>query len=325
MSVPTSFPTTLQEAINYYADEDNCLATAIRFRWPNGIECPHCGCTEQSFLRSRRIWKCKNKECRKQFSAKVGTIFEDSPLGLDKWFVAMWLIVNAKNGISSWELSRAIGVTQKTAWFMLHRLRYVLQGEDSEPLSGEVEVDETYIGGLSKNMHKHVRARKIKGTGGAGKTIVMGLLERKAAKRPSRVRAKVVTDTKKATLQGEVRANVEAGAEVHTDALPSYQGLGQEYLHQVVDHAVAYVEGNVHTNGLENFWSLLKRTVKGTYVSVDAVHLEKYLAEQAMRFNERKGKDQDRFCFAMRTVTGKRLTYAELIRREEGTLPRRGG
>lgn len=324
MQAESSFPKTLQEAVLYYSDPDNCLATAIRFRWPEGVSCPHCSSQEVGFLKTRRIWKCKNKECRKQFSAKVGTIFEDSPLGLDKWFIAMWLLVNAKNGISSYELHRALGITQKTAWFMLHRLRLALQQGSLTKLSGSVEVDETYIGGKSVNMHKNVRARKIKGTGGAGKAAVMGLLERKSANRPSQVRAKVITTTKKRAMHNEVRAHVEAGSELNTDALSSYRGLDGEYVHQVIDHAVSYAEGTVHTNGMENFWSLLKRCVKGTYVSIDPVHLIRYVDEQCFRFNERKDNDQGRFLLAGPRIEGKRLTYAELIRKDEGEAPRRG-
>jgi transposase-like protein len=330
MSTPNSFPKTLQAAILYYADPDNCLATAIRFRWPDGVTCPHCGSEEHGFLRSRRIWKCKNRECRKQFSAKAGTIFEDSPLGLDKWFVAMWLIVNAKNEISSWELHRAIGVTQKTAWFMLHRLREALHpGGPEEPLSGEVEADETFIGGKAKNMHRKERKLRIQGRGAVGKAIVFGLLERHPENKGSktkahRVRVKVLTNTQKATIQPEVQAAVLPGSHLYTDSLPSYQGM-VEYVHETVDHAEEYVRGSVHTNNLENFWSLLKRCINGTYVSVEAEHLGRYLDEQAYRFNERKQNDQGRFLLVGGGIAGRRLTYKELTAREEGTPPRRGG
>lgn len=250
------------------------------------------------------------KECHKQFSVKVGTIMEDSPIGLDKWLAAIWLIANAKNGISSYEIHRALGVTQKTGWFLLHRIRLTMQTGTFEKMGGTVEVDETFIGGLSRNMHKHAREAKITGTGGAGKAIVMGLLERHGE--GSKVRVKVICDRTRETLHGEVRQHVQSGAEVMTDAHRSYMGLDSEYVHQFTDHAETYVRGNVHTNGIENFWSLLKRSIKGTYVSVEAFHLFRYLDEQSFRFNERKGKDADRFVKTVAQVTGKRLTYEEL-------------
>jgi hypothetical protein len=203
----------------------------------------------------------------------------------------MWMIINAKNGISSCEISRALDVTQKTAWFMLHRIRYAMQQGSLEKLSGQIEADETYIGGLARNMHKDKKAKKITGTGGSGKAIVMGLLERhgidksqkvidtldydkKKDKKASRVRAKVIQNTDKDTLHGEVKAQVQPGSELFTDAHISYRGLDPEYVHKFVDHAEAYVKDQVvHTNGMENFWSLLKRGIKGTYVSVEPFHL----------------------------------------------------
>jgi len=251
------------------------------------------------------LWQCKG--CKKQFSVKVGTIFEDSPIGMDKWLSAVWMLVNCKNGKSSYELARDLGVTQKTAWFMLHRLRLAMQTGTFEKLSGEVEADETFIGGKARNMHKKKREEKIHGRGSSGKVAIMGLLER-----PGEVRAKVVPDTKSRTLQVEVRENVEPGSAVYTDALRSYKGLDPEYVHQVVDHAEKYAEGKVHVNGLENFWSLLKRCFNGTYVSVEPFHLFRYLDEQAFRFNEREGEDADRFKKALGSVAGRRLTYSEL-------------
>jgi len=238
---------------------------------------------------------------------KVGTIFEDSPIGMDKWLPAMWMLTSCKNGISSYELARAIGVTQKTSWFMLHRLRLAMQTGTYEKLSGEVEADETFIGGKGRNMHKSKREEKIQGRGMSGKVAVMGLLERHGE-----VRTKVVPDTKSRTLQVEIRENVEPGSQLYTDALKSYKGLDPGYVHQVVDHAEKYAEGKVHTNGLKNFWGLLKRSLKGTYVSVEPYHLFRYLDEQAFRFNEREGEDADRFKKALRSVAGRRLTYRQL-------------
>lgn len=249
---------------------------------------------------------------------KTGTIFEDSPLGLDKWLMVMWQVVNCKNGVSSYEIHRAIGVTQKTAWFMDHRIRFALGMTEPDKFSGTVEADETYIGGLARNMHKDKRERVIKGTGGSGKTAVMGLLERHGeGTKASRVRTKVIPNTTRETVQGEVKQHVEAGSEVFTDALASYKGLDPEYVHQVIDHAETYVRGNVHTNGIENFWSLLKRGIKGTYVSVEPFHLFRYLDEQAFRFNHRKDMDDgDRFDVAVRQIVGKRLTWDRLTGRE---------
>jgi transposase-like protein len=268
---------------------------------------PACGLVDKKhyYLKTRRVWKCRS--CKKQFSVKVGTIFEDSPIGMDKWLPAMWMMVSCKNGISSYELARALGVQQKTAWFMTHRLRLAMQTGTFEKLSGEVEADETFIGGKARNMHKSKREQKIQGRGASGKVAVMGLLERHGE-----VRTKIVPDTKSRTLQVEIRENVKPGSEVHTDALRSYRGLDAEYVHNVVDHAEKYVDGHVHTNGLANFWSLLKRSLKGTYVSVESYHLFRYLDEQAFRFNEREGQDADRFKKALGSVAGRRLTYRQL-------------
>jgi transposase-like protein len=305
-------PPTLQDAIRYFADADRCLETAVALRWPDGVTCPTCGSKEVSFLKTRRVWKCKTKHARQQFSVKVGSIFEDSPISLDKWFTAIWLLGNCKNGISSYEIARDLGVTQKTGWFLLHRIRKAMQSGSFEKLSGEVEADESFIGGLARNMHWDRKA-KITGTGGAGKEIVMGLLDRETGK----VRVKHVANRKRHTLQKEIRENVEAGSEVFTDALPSYAGLDPEYVHGFVDHAEQYVNGRIHTNGLENFWSLLKRGLKGTYVSVEPFHLFRYLDEQAFRYNERKTDDAGRFLRTLAGVNDKRVTYKELTGKED--------
>ena len=312
MDAPIPLPRTLLEAIRYYADPDLALATMVRQRWPNGVTCPTCGSPEVRFLQTRRLWECKSKHPRKQFSVKVGTIFEDSPLGLDKWLPAVWLIANAKNGISSHELGRALGVTQKSAWFMLHRIRLAMQMGSFAKFSGEVEVDETFIGGRARFMHKKVRARKIKGRGPMGKTAVMGLLERHGEDGHSRVHTKVVPNVKRKTLAPEVRQHVEPGSEVFTDALRSYAELANDYVHGVIDHAESYVEGRIHTQGLDNFWCLLKRSIKGTYVSVEPFHLFRYLDEQSFRFNRRKVEDADRFRAVLASVVGRRVTYREL-------------
>lgn len=308
-----TMPATLVEAIRYFADAQVCHDFMVNLRWPDGVvKCHWCGSENVGFISTRRKWQCRNKECKKQFSTKVGTIFEDSPLGMDKWLPAVWLIANCKNGVSSHELARSLGVTQKSAWFMLHRIRLAMQAGSIEGdfLRGETEADETFIGGKARNMHKG--KRKAKGTGGVGKAIVMGLLERGGKDKPSKVRAKVLPNRKKAAVQEHLRANVYRGSEVFTDALPSYNGIEDEYAHQVVDHAECYVNGKVHTNGLENFWSLLKRGISGTYVSVMPFHLFRYIDEQAFRFNQRQGTDAGRFLATLLGVVGKRVTYAKL-------------
>jgi transposase-like protein len=299
-------PTTLQEAIVYFTDPANCREYLVARRWANGVECPRCGSKDVLFLEKYNRWHCRAKHDAPQFTLKTGTIMEDSPIGLDKWLMAMWQIVNSKNGISSCEVHRAIGVTQKTAWFLDHRIRFALGMGPGNKLSGQVEADETFIGGKARNMHRAKRERVITGTGGKDKTAVMGILER-----GGKVRTKVVDNTKKKTLQSEIRAHVLAGSALFTDALKSYKGL-DEFQHEVVDHAVEYVRGEVHTNGLENFWSLVKRGLNGTYVSVEPFHLFRYLDEQAFRYNNRRMSDGDRFDIVVRQIVGKRLTWDQL-------------
>jgi transposase-like protein len=309
-------PKTLQQAIEYFTDLDNCLNYLVARRWPNGVVCPTCGSKDVSFVPSRRLWQCKNRHPKCQFSVKVGTIFEDSHIPLDKWLAAMWMLANCKNGVSSWEIHRALGITQKSAWFVLHRLRLALQaGPATVKLGGpgsEVEVDETFIGGKARNMHRDVHRRRIVVGGPHDKTIVMGFLER-----GGEVRTKVLSNRRKKLVQQEVRDHVAADSALMTDKLQSYDGLIRDYCHYVIDHAERYVEGKVHTNGLENFWSLLKRGLKGTYISVEPFHLFRYMDEQVWRFNNRATKtrpmnDSDRFDLAVSQIVGKRLTFAEV-------------
>jgi transposase-like protein len=311
METDTAMPNTLLEAIRYFSDQHRCLRFVASLRWPNGPICPRCGSVDSSFLKTRRLWKCK--DCKKQFSVKVGTIFEDSPIGLDKWLPTLWMVVNCKNGISSYEIARDLHVTQKTAWFMAHRIRLAMQTGTFKKLTGEVEVDETYIGGKARNMHWKKRVQKIAGTGTVGKAAVMGLLERHGPDGHSIVRTKAVPTVKKRALAPEIHQHVTEGSEVYTDSLSSYKDLNAKYIHQVIDHAEAYAKGKVHTNGLENFWSLLKRGIKGTYVNVEPFHLFRYLDEQSYRFNNRKMNDGARFVRALHGIVGKRLTYDSLI------------
>jgi len=305
-------PKTLQQAILHFANPDNCLAFMVERRWPKGVECPTCGSKDVRFISTRRMWECKVQHPRKQFSCKVGTIFEDSALPLDKWLIAIWMIANCKNGVSSYEIGRALGVTQKSAWFMLHRIRLAMQNRSILKLGGngsEVEVDETFIGGAARNMHRDKHRRRITETGTKDKTPVIGILER-----GGEVRAMMVPTRRKHHLQAEIRAHVKAGSAIYTDALLSYQGLKQQdFIHQTIDHAEKYVDGQVHTNGLENFWSLLKRGLKGTYVSVEPFHLFRYLDEQVFRYNFRGlPHDGARFEHVANHLFGKRLTYAEV-------------
>jgi hypothetical protein len=312
-----SAPKTLQQAILFFADYENCRKAIVAIRWPDSVaKCPRCGSGRVTYLGKARVWKCYEGHSRAKFSLKVGTVFEDSPLPLQKWLPALWLLTNCKNGISSYELGRALGITQKSAWFMLHRLRLALQDEQTGgKLGGEVEADETYIGGKARNMHKSKKERlNVKrGRSIAGKIAVMGLLERHSKDGHSRVRTEVLDGLRKRTVQGHVRTHVSAGSVVHTDAFLSYDGLSADYQHNVIDHAECYVNGNVHTNGCENFWSLLKRAIRGTYVSVEPFHLFRYLDEQYFRFNERHGDDAYRFAAALKGIIDRRLTYKALI------------
>jgi transposase-like protein len=312
-----TLPKTLIEAVKYFANPENCREYLVARRWPNGVTCPTCGSKTVYFDSSRNGWECKTRHPKRKFTLKTGTLFEDSPLGLDKWLPTVWMIANCKNGVSSWEIHRAIGVTQKTAWFMLHRIRLAMQDEDTGgKLSGQVELDETFIGGKARNMHAKKRKRLgiSQSKSMIGKVAVMGLLHR-PDEEASTVRLEVVRTRRKHHLEATVLDNMEQGATVYTDALRSYDRMKEKgYVHHVIDHAEKYVDGQIQTNGLENFWSLLKRALKGTYVSVEPFHLTRYLDEQVFRFNNRREmNDADRFSEVIRNIVGRRLTYKELI------------
>jgi ISXO2-like transposase domain/Transposase zinc-ribbon domain len=324
-------PKSLQEAVLFFVDPDNCIEYLSQRRWPNGVVmCPTCGSEKVKFNQDRRIWQCSTHHPKRQFSIKVGTIFEDSAIGLDRWMVAVWMLTNCKNGISSYELAKAVNVTQKTGWFMLHRIRLALkEGTFTTKMGGDgspVEVDETYIGGKARNMHKSRKIRLIKAkndlgtayvgtnTGNLpGKTPVQGMLDRESRK----VRATVLPNIRRDTLQAAILNQVAPGTMVCTDQAVAYDGLAKNYVHEVINHLQGYVRGKVHTNGIENFWSLLKRGLNGTYVSVEPFHLFRYVDEQVFRYNYRKdGKrkltDAERFDIAISQIVGKRLTFAEL-------------
>jgi transposase-like protein len=321
-------PKTLLQATRYFTDPDNCVSYLVARRWPDGIvSCPTCGSEKVTYVPSRRVWQCKTRHAKCQFSVKVGTIFEDSPIGLDKWLMAMWMLANCKNGVSSWEIHRALGVTQKSAWFMLHRIRLALGHEPQEKMGGSggaVEVDESFVGGEPKNWHigkRKLRKRfanpEIKPK--VEKTAVVGLLDRDARE----VRANVVPNVSRETLQDAILSNIEGKSTVYTDAAKAYNNLkALDFIHETVSHVDEYVRGDVHTNGLENFWALLKRGLKGTYVAVEPYHLDRYVTEQVFRYNNRSTlkrpmDDGDRFSLAVSQIVGKRLTYAELTGKDQ--------
>jgi len=316
-------PKTLQEAVLYFSDPNNCLDYMANKRWPDGVvTCPTCGRKDVSFLSTQNKWQCKSAHKNRQFSAKVGTIFEDSHIPLEKWLVVVWMLCNAKNGVSSYEVARTIGVTQKSAWFMLHRIRLGLHkpnfGSKIGGPDNTVEVDETWVGGKSKNMHKERRLRYEQSGGHHGKTVVMGLLDRDSRT----IRAQVMPNVQRETLQNEILRNVKYGTKVYTDDAVAYDRLNWHYIHDFVNHTEQYVNGQVHTNGLENFWSLFKRNLRGTYVTVEPFHLFRYLDEQMFRYNNRGSKkepvtDQDRFNRAMTQIFNKRITYAEVTGHDE--------
>jgi transposase-like protein len=331
-------PKSLLEAVRYFEDPQVCVDFVAAMRWPDGPVCPHCESKRVSYLKSRRIFKCMAKDCHKQFSVKTGSVFEDSPIPLDKWMVAVWLVVNCKNGISSYEIMRDLKVTQKTAWFMLHRIRLALRNGSWFALGssgGPVEIDEAWVGGEPKFRHKNKRESQIprylftdegvrfpnprfkaKAT---DKIPVLGMIDRDTRK----ARAQVIPEVKRGVLQNAILENVSPGSKVYTDSSGAYCDVKtQNFVHETVNHMWEYVRGDVHTNGIENFWSLLKRGLRGTYVAVEPFHLDRYLDEQVFRYNNRATKDNplddsDRFVLAVSQIAGKRLTYAELTGKTE--------
>lgn len=307
-----NLPTTLLGVTKYLSDPQVCIDIVKFMRWGESEPvCQHCGETGAYFLASRKIFKCK--KCRKQFSVKMGTIFEESAVGLNKWLIAIWQLVNCKNGISSYELGKGIGVTQRTAWFMLQRIRTAMSNGTIEKMTGTIEIDEAYIGGLPKNMHQSKKARFVSRYTRQfprNKTAVVGMVER-----GGQVRAKVVhkgNTLKREDVMPIIKQNIEPESHVMTDEAVMYRDLWEKYVHATINHSREYVRGNVHTNSIENFWSLLKRSIKGTYVSVSPVHLQKYVEEQVFRYNTRQGNDRERFIAVLNQVSGKRMTYAEL-------------
>jgi hypothetical protein len=327
-------PKTLQQAIIFFSNEDNCISYVKDMRWPDGVVvCPTCGRKDVSWLAKQKKWQCKSKHTKRQFSAKVGTIYEDSPISLDKWLMATWLVVNCKNGVSSYEIARDLDITQKSAWFMMHRIRLAMKDTTDTKLGGSnkggpVEIDEAFVGGDPKNWHydhrkkmmKESRSERVQRYQNAytHKTAVMGMFDRESRQ----VRAKVVPNVRRETLQAEILKNIHYGSKVFTDEAVAYKSLNWEYIHKTVNHAETYVNGQVHTNSLENFWSLMKRNLRGTYVAVEPFHLDRYIDEQVFRFNNRVNKtDEQRFKKVLSQIVGKRLTYAEVTGKVGETTP----
>jgi hypothetical protein len=325
-------PTTLQQAIIFYSNPDNCIAFLSMQRWPDGVvKCPNCGAEGAKYMPARRVWQCKSRHPKSQFSIKVGTIFEDSALGLDKWLTAMWLLANSKNGVSSHEIAKSIGITQKSAWHMMHRIRLAMKDEapmilGGGPDGGPVEIDESFVGGEPKNWHNERREKRRRESRSlrvrtyqnafTHKTAVIGMIDRESRQ----IRAKVVPNVRRDTLQKEILSTVKPGSKVFTDQAVTYTSLQKEYIHETVNHALEYVRGEVHTNSIENFWSLMKRNLSGTYVAVEPFHLDRYLDEQMFRFNNRLGmKDYDRFHEVASRIIGKRLMYSELTGKKQAT------
>ena len=296
---------SLLELVQAFPTEQHAIDHLRTLRWGVDDErayCPHCGSTRVMHFADNRNHKCH--DCRKRFSIKVGTIFQDSKISLVKWFMAIWLITSHKKGIASTQLAKDIKVTQKTAWFMLHRLRHAAETKSFQaPLDGDVEVDETYIGGKSKNMHaKDRKARKQ-----YDKATVMGVKQRNGELRTQHVPAAT-----RDVLQGTVRDNVAPGSRVHTDGDVKYRGLSADYNHAYVNHAAGeYVREGVHTNSIESVWALFKRQLTGTHHWVSKKHLQAYLNEMTWRMNRREMDEGVRVNDLLKHVDG-RLTYKAL-------------
>jgi transposase-like protein len=297
---------TLDELTAAFPDERSCIRHFRGIRWANGPFCPYCGSTKIYHFADDKTHKCG--DCRQRFSIKVGTIFEDTKLPLRKWFIAIWLITSHKKGIASTQLARDVGVTQKTAWFMTHRLREAAKTKSfNKPLAGMVEIDETFVGGKERN--KHEWKRQHAGPT-AGKTAVFGMLER-----DGNLRAMKVDDLSAKTVQGKVVEHVELGSNIMSDESTSYIGLEGRFHHHTVNHSLGeYVRDYFcHVNGLEGAWSDFKRQVFGIHHWISAKHIDRYLDEFTWRYNRRDAKEGDRVNALLAAADGKRITYPQLI------------
>ncbi len=297
----------LKELMSHLTSEDVCRSYMEQMRWGGKPVCPHCGAGNPYKLKNGKTYRCKSKTCQNDFTVTVGTVFENSKVPLSVWIAASFLLSAHKKGISSLQLSRDLGITQKTAWFVLHRLRLAMGEPDPEPLQNIVEVDETYVGGKYSNMHSKKRKEQI--AKGDNKVPVMGLLERDGKAR--------LTVIGKESFKDVVRQNVNKGAILITDSHLSYQGLDQEYkAHESVNHSQGeYKRDMFYTNSVEGFFSLFKRTIFGTYHQISPKHLHRYCAESSYRFNSRQIMDKERFNNLLANPTG-RLKYKDLIQKK---------
>jgi transposase-like protein len=300
----------LQQLLEFFQDEEICKKYYEQQRWGGNVACPHCGSLK--IYRTNRGFKCSEKLCYKKFSVISGTIFENTKIKLQTWFAAMYLISTSKKGISSLQLAEQLGITQKTAWFVNHRIREMLKDSSSEKLSGTVQADETYVGGKNKNRHKDKKVENSQGRSSKDKTPVVGLLQQ-----DGKVRTFVVSDTNAETLHTIMGDNVSEGSILVTDAYRSYIGLDKRYTHVTVKHEnggyVATI-GNqkFHTQNIENFWSIFKRGIIGIYHFVSVKHLERYCQEFGYRYNQRDLNGVEKFNLALTKVSNARITYNTL-------------
>ncbi|MBL0129360.1 MAG: IS1595 family transposase [Flavobacteriales bacterium] len=308
---------TLIQLQDHFASEQVCRDHLAALRWgADGIPCcPFCGVVGAYSIEKGKRFKCKDKGCAKKFSVTVGTVFENTKLPLRVWFAAIYLACNSSKGVSSLQLSRNLGITQKTGWFLLCRIREMLIERTPTLLHGVVEADETYIGGAETNKHAVKRTEGM--YGGKGKAPVLGILER-----DGRVVVKPIENSKRATIQPIVRQHVAIGSVLSTDEHTGYKGMRKTYSHITVNHHTGeYVKGNAHTNGIENFWSLMKRGINGIYHQVSPKHLHRYCDEYAYRFNNRLARQEDKFNTAVFQADGRRLTYRLLIGKDKVSCP----
>jgi len=295
-------PETLIEAVRYFSNPDICIEHVAALRWPHGVACPTCGRVDVSYLEKQKRWQCKSRHAKRQFSVKIGTIFEDSPLGLDKWLPAVWMIVNAKNGVSSYEIARALGVTQKTAWFMDHRIRAAMEYGTFDKLDDPVEADETYIGGKTKEEHGRFN----------NKSAIVGVVEKK--KHIGQIRAFATKQAHASNTLPFLRASLREGAILHTDESKIYSRANQTFVHESVNHSEKeYARGAVSTTTIDGFWNLFKRSYKGTYTHLSPAHLDRYVKEHTYRYNTRMLSDGERFAEWFTKVNGRRLMHRSLV------------
>ncbi len=309
----TTTPKTLLEAVTYFSDDAKCVEFLEKFLWESGKPCcPNCGSDNVSKLNFRPAYRCREKGCMKSFSLKSVSIMNHSPLPITKWVPAIWFIINHKNGVSSCEVARALGITQKSAWHLCHRIRSVVSNGSFEKMKGTIEIDETFIGGKEQFKHRlnnsSLQQWRDRQGSKKSKTVVMGMVER-----GGEFRGAVVDTNGRKKMLPEIIANVAEGSTVYTDGLSAYDTLHTTFNHSKVDHGrKEYVRGDVHTNTIENFWSCFKRSIKGTYIQIASFHTDRYLDEQAFRFNYRKLTDAGRFEMAVGKIFGKRLPYSVL-------------